>query len=136
VRIAILSLLAAFALIGAGCGAVKRVSSGDPSTGKQLFIAKCGACHVLANAKTQGLTGPNLDDAFGPSKEQGFKETTIADVVRGQIAYPDTDPSTGVPGMPPNLLHGQEARDVAVYVAQCSATPNCDVAKGTVKLPA
>jgi hypothetical protein len=29
--------------------------------------------------------------------------------------------------MPPNLLHGQQAKDVAVYVAKCSAVPHCDV---------
>jgi hypothetical protein len=31
------------------------------------------------------------------------------------------------PGMPPNLLQGQEARDVAIYVAKCSGVPKCNV---------
>ena len=130
-RAAILTLLAATALIAAGCGAVARVTQGDPTNGKALFKAKCGSCHTLANAGTVGTIGPNLDDAFGPDKEQGFHISTIADTVRGQIAYPDTKPSTGVPGMTANLAHGQDAKDIAVYVALCSAEPNCQIPPGT-----
>ena len=131
----VVSALALTALTVAGCGAVARVTSGNPSHGKVLFKAKCAACHTLANAKTQGTIGPNLDDAFGPDKEQGFHLSTIVDLVRGQIAYPDTKPSTGVPGMTANLLHGQDARDVAVYVGLCAAKPACVVPPGTVKVP-
>ena len=29
--------------------------------------------------------------------------------------------------MTPNLLHGQQARDVAIYVAMCAANPKCGV---------
>jgi mono/diheme cytochrome c family protein len=134
VRAAILTLLAATVVIVAGCGAVSRVSQGDPTNGKALFKTKCGACHTMANAQTAGTIGPNLDDAFGPDKDQGFHLTTIADVVRGQIAYPDTKPSTGSPGMTANLAHGQDAKDIAVYVALCSAEPNCKIPPGTYKL--
>jgi mono/diheme cytochrome c family protein len=104
----------------------------DFSVGKALFVQKCGACHTLADAKTTGAIGPNLDDAFFADKAQGFHESTIADVVRGQIAYPDTNPGTGSPGMTANLLHGQQARDVAVYVAQCSANSSCGVTAATL----
>ena len=38
-------------------------------------------------------------------------------VVRGQIAYPVTVPPTGMPGMPANIVEGQDAEDVAAYVA-------------------
>ena len=134
-RWTIISVLGAMALVAAGCGAVTRVTSGDPSHGKALFVQRCGACHVLANAKTQGTVGPNLDDAFASVKEQGFNLSTITDVIRGQIAYPDTKPSTGVPGMSPNLAHGQDARDIAVYVGLCSAQPDCKIPPGTVAVP-
>jgi mono/diheme cytochrome c family protein len=134
VRIALVSILVVIAAVAAGCGAVKRVSSGDPAKGKVLFVQKCGSCHVLAAANTQGTVGPNLDNAFGPDKEQGFDYSTIADVVRGQIAYPDTKPSTGLPGMTANLLHGQDARDVSVFVAQCAAKPDCVPKAGTVNV--
>jgi mono/diheme cytochrome c family protein len=117
----------AVALATAGCGAVGRVTTGDPGHGKLLFVTpakpgdpSCGSCHTLADAKTTGTVGPNLDDAFSSDKEQGFSQSTIKDVVRGQIAYPE-------PPMPPNLYSGQNADDIAIYVAQCSGNPTCGV---------
>ena len=104
------------------------MTSGNPANGKKLFKQTCGSCHTLANAGTTGTIGPNLDNAFASDKAQGFDIQTIRDVVRGQIAYADSDPGQGHPGMPPNLLVGQDAKDVAVYVAKCSAMPHCDVA--------
>jgi mono/diheme cytochrome c family protein len=131
-RPAAVTVLGAIAILGAGCGAVNIVTSGDPATGKALFETKCGSCHTLADAGTKGTIGPNLDDAFVYVKKQGFKEQSIRDVVRGQIAYSEADPGTGTatapnPGMPPNIVTGQDARDVAVYVAKCSAVPSCGV---------
>ena len=114
----------------AGCGAVPITTSGDPSAGKTLFTQNCGSCHTMKNAGTSGTTGPNLDDAFGSVRTPAngsFDESTIRDVVRGQIAYAELDPGTGKPGMPPDLIHGQEARNVAVYVAKCAAVKNCGV---------
>jgi len=35
--------------------------------------------------------------------------------------------------MPPNLLQGQDAKDVAVYVAKCAGVPKCGVT--AAKLP-
>jgi mono/diheme cytochrome c family protein len=85
-----------------------------------LFQAKCASCHTLANAQSTGTIGPNLDDAFASDKEQGFSQQTMADVVRGQIAYPEEP-------MPANLVAGTDADDVAVYVALCAAQPACGV---------
>lgn len=108
-------------MLASGCGAVGRVKNGDPSHGKQLFAsAGCGGCHVLADAGTTGTTGPNLDDAFGPDKQQGFTLQSIEDLIRGQIAYPEKP-------MPANLVKGQDANDVATYVGQCAAVPSCGV---------
>ena len=80
----------------------------------------CASCHTLADAKAVGTVGPNLDDAFQSDKQQGFSEQTIKDVVRGQIAYPEEP-------MPPNLYRGQDARDIATYVAMCAGNPTCGV---------
>jgi mono/diheme cytochrome c family protein len=117
------------AVVASGCGAVKRVTSGDPSQGKTLFLANCGSCHTLANARTQGTIGPNLDDAFASDKQQGFALQTMTDVVRGQIAYPE-------PPMPANLVTGNDADDVAVYVAKCAAVPACGVTAANTTPPA
>jgi mono/diheme cytochrome c family protein len=121
----------AVAIAAAGCGAVGRVGSGDPAHGKELFLAatpkgSCASCHTLADAKSQGTIGPNLDDAFSSDKSQGFSEQTMADIVRGQIAYPE-------PPMPANIYQGQDARDVALYVAKCAGNPNCGVTAETSK---
>ena len=133
-RIGVAVVFSLTAVVVAGCGAVGRVTATDGSAaeGKVLFKANCGSCHTLANAGTTGTVGPDLDDAFGPDKEQGFHQQTIRDVVRGQIAYADSDPDTGTPqnptpGMPANILRGQQAKDVAIYVALCAAAPHCNV---------
>jgi cytochrome c553 len=151
-RPALVALLAAVVVVAAGCGAVNHITDGQVASaniakGKALFMMTtlpggklgCASCHTLADAGTSGTTGPDLDNAFRYDKLQGIKLSTIRDVVRGQIAYatsvtganiPGTD--TPSPGMPDNLLSGEDARDVAVYVAQCAAVPHCGVtaAKG------
>lgn len=110
--------LVATALLAAGCGAVGHSDgTGDRAKGKELFVQKCGSCHTLADAGTKGQIGPNLDDAFAESRRNGLGESTIVQVVRGQIAYPITKTSTGAPGMSANLVEGQDAEDVASYVA-------------------
>jgi mono/diheme cytochrome c family protein len=121
----------AVALAAAGCGAVGRVTKGDPAHGKELFLAatpkgSCASCHTLADAKSQGTIGPNLDDAFSSSKAQGFSEQTMADIVRGQIAYPEAP-------MPADIYQGQDARDVALYIAKCAGNPSCGVTAETAK---
>lgn len=90
---------------------------GSAARGKELFVERCGGCHVLADAGTTGTIGPSLDDSFGHAREQGFDESTIRDLVRGQIAYPVTETATGAPGMPANLVTGADAAAVAAYVA-------------------
>jgi mono/diheme cytochrome c family protein len=110
--------VAAAALVASGCGETVgyTAGTGDRTRGKELFIAKCGSCHVLADAGTKGQIGPNLDDSFADSRRVGLGESTFVQVVRGQIAYPITTTSTGSPGMPENLVEGQDADDVASYV--------------------
>jgi len=117
------SLLAA--LVAAGCGTtgLPEAGAGDPSAGKELFTAKCGACHTLADAGTKGAVGPNLDDAFRQSRADGLGDNTILAVVRDQIAYPVQEPTTGLPGMPADLVTGDDADSVAAYVASVAALP-------------
>jgi mono/diheme cytochrome c family protein len=120
--------IAAVALLGAGCGTGGMASkNADAAHGKQLFEQKCGSCHTLADAGTQGKIGPNLDDAFAGPRAQGFKESTIRNIVRDQILFAISNP-VGVikgpngqeqraPGMPQKLVTGSDAQDVAAYVA-------------------
>ena len=110
------ALLAAAALIAGGCGTGGKTSSaGDQTNGKKLFTEQCAGCHTLAAAGTKGTIGPNLDDAFAGPKAQGFKQSTIENVVLDQIREASKP-------MPANLVTGQDAIDVAGYVAAVAAT--------------
>ena len=99
-------LVAAAGVLGA-CGN----DTPDQATGKQLFTQRCGACHVLANAGTKGVQGPNLDYAFGQDVRDGLGRSTIEGVVLKQIALPQGKV------MPANLVKGKDAEAVAAYVA-------------------
>jgi cbb3-type cytochrome c oxidase subunit III len=111
VRKLALGLIVVAALVAGGCGTGgKATSKGDTANGQKLFVAKCGGCHTLAAANTSGTTGPNLDDAFGGDRSQGFKQSTFENVVLDQIRQ-------AAPPMPKNLVKGQDAVDVAAFVA-------------------
>jgi cbb3-type cytochrome c oxidase subunit III len=110
--------LALAVLVAAGCGSGGLPSGGDTGAGKQLFVANCGSCHTLADAGTKGTIGPNLDDAFGPGREQGFEESTIAAIVADQIRFPSKEKVTDQGAvMPADIVEGQDADSVAEYVA-------------------
>ena len=117
VALVLLGLVAALGLAACGDTVGYSKGTGDKIRGKELFTKGCGSCHTLADAGTTGKIGPNLDYAFVQSRIDGLGEDTILQVVRGQIAYPVTTPSTGAPGMPANIYEGQDAEDVASYVA-------------------
>lgn len=118
-----MSALAAAALIvvvGAGCG---RDGGGDNQiAGKEQFVQKCGSCHTLARAGTKGIQGPNLDQAFGPSRRDGLGEKTVEGVVHRQI---ENVRSGSI--MPADLLTGADAKDVAAYVAAVAGQKGKDV---------
>ena len=101
------------AILAAGCG--KSQDQADLANGKKLFVGKatCGSCHALARAGTQGKQGPDLDDAFGPSRSDGFTKETVQGVVQSQIANVRRGSI-----MKPDLVKGDDARDVAAYVAE------------------
>jgi mono/diheme cytochrome c family protein len=83
----------------------------DLETGKAKFVEKCGSCHTLARAGTQGTTGPNLDDAFQAALRDGIDRDTVEGIVHKQILHPRIDSQ-----MPAGLVQGEDANDVAAYV--------------------
>ena len=124
----ILALTAGGALLAAGCGNQDVVTSSDNVVaGKQRFVQKCGSCHTLARADTKGTVGPNLDAAFKQALRDGEKRTTVRGIVFDQILHPADlkDHSTGTQ-MPPKLVEGQDAHDVAAYVASVASKPGKD----------
>ena len=117
-------LPAALALLAVGGCAVKHPTT-NVVQGKELFVAKCGSCHTLSHASTTGAIGPNLDDAFRQDRTDGIKSTSIEGLVSYWIQYPNANPNSGAV-MPPMLLKGQNAEDVAAYVGQVAAKPGVD----------
>ncbi len=113
------------AVAATGCGSGGLTSGGDAARGKELFLndGQCGSCHVLADAGSKGVIGPNLDDAFLQARHDGLGEATIRAVVRDQISYPVENPTTGSPGMPADLVTGEDADAVAAYVASVAGLP-------------
>jgi plastocyanin len=125
---------AAAALVATGCGGLGTAHN-NVVNGKELFVSKCGTCHTLARAGTKGTVGPNLDEAFQRARRDGFKNSTIAGMVKGQIAHPSrvpqTDPQTHqtLPLMPPGLVTGADAADVAAYVGEAAGAPGQDTGR-------
>jgi mono/diheme cytochrome c family protein len=74
---------------------------GDAAAGKRIFLsAGCTACHTLADAKSTGTVGPNLDQA-----KPDYRRATTR-VTLGKAAMP---PFKG-------QLTDQQIADVATYV--------------------
>lgn len=107
---------ATLAALGAVAAALPLAACGreepDLSNGKAQFVQRCGSCHALSRAGTQGQTGPDLDAAFRAALRAGENRDTVEGVVREQIANVRKSSA-----MPPDLVEGDDARDVAAYVA-------------------
>jgi plastocyanin len=124
-------LTCAGALVAAlGLSACQVKDDGDNLVaGKAAFVQKCGACHALTRAGTTGVTGPNLDASFERAIEDGMGRSTVEGIVRAQIENPNIDaqldPQKKVKEpsayMPANLATGEEAEDIAAYVAYATA---------------
>lgn len=110
----------ATALFALGGCAIKHPTA-DLVHGKQLFISKCGVCHTLSHAGTTGSIGPNLDVAFKQDRADGIKSTSVEGLVDYWIQYPNSQGT-----MPARIFTGQDAQDVAAYVAFVAAQPGQD----------
>jgi sulfur oxidation c-type cytochrome SoxX len=106
------AIVAAAALSVAACGR----DENDLSNGKALFTQECGTCHILGRAGTQGRTGPDLDAAFRTALGDGMNRETVEGIVHKQILNPRMSSA-----MPAELVRGEDAKDVAAYVAYAAA---------------
>jgi mono/diheme cytochrome c family protein len=100
-----MALLGVAALLLAGCGSSE---TPDLVHGKSTFVQKCGSCHTLKRAQTQGKQGPDLDSAFAQALKIGMNRKTVQGVVRDQIRNARRNSV-----MPRNLVRGSTASDVA-----------------------
>lgn len=129
--VALVLILGALGLVGAGCGGGGDESSAPPATtaesmttgaggtttggggetgdavnGKAVFAsAGCGSCHTYSKAGSSGSIGPNLDD-LGPSFDRVVRQVT-----NGGGPMPSFK----------DQLSEQEIRDVAAFVSGSSS---------------
>jgi len=127
-RRALISILVAVPALGLGaCGTEDvKVAQNDPNyRGAELFHARCGACHSLDVAGTQGSatnvrTRENKD---GPNFNQ--RKEDVQDVL---YAIRNGGFSTGP--MPQDILVGQDAEQVAKFVAKYSGKQADEATQG------
>lgn len=131
-RIAAAVGVGAAALWAAGCGATD-FSSADLEAGKTAFAA-CASCHSLADAGATGsasgspTAGPDLDDAFRASRQVGIHDDQFAGVVHRWIRFAQ-------PPMPRDMVEGQDAINVAAYVASVAGTSEESVVRKAAPEP-
>jgi mono/diheme cytochrome c family protein len=127
-------------LLAAGCGTGGLSSNAkerpDTQNGQTLFTSNCGGCHTLSAAGTSGTIGPNLDNAYAADVKEGFSQSSIENAVLDQIRLGSGQVATYTTSkyfvehclppksakclsqpMPANIVKGQDAIDVAAYVA-------------------
>jgi mono/diheme cytochrome c family protein len=114
-RVLIAACLAAAASMGAGCGSsgVKLAKDDADHRGAVIFAERCGSCHTLEAAGTQGSTfdvadreredGPNFDD----------RQENVEDVI---FAIQNGGFSGAI--MPENIVTGEEMQQVARFLAK------------------
>jgi mono/diheme cytochrome c family protein len=118
----IATIAAATAVVGlTGCDLGPKANL---DKGQQLFTQKCGSCHTLTGAGTNGDIGPNLDYAFKQARANGQDSDTFEGVIKAQVENPRpaTPQQTDV-YMPADLVEGDDLNDVAAYVASVAGVP-------------
>jgi len=131
---ALAGVAVAVALAGCGTGGIVS-SSANAQNGKVVFQQKCAGCHALSAVGSTATIGPNLDDAFAQARKDGYKESSIANIVHDQIRFPgqystaQNNPNYLTANMPANLVTGTDADDVAAFVAANAGVQGFVVAK-------
>ena len=83
-------------------GGVKLTAADE--RGREIFAERCATCHTLAAANAVGKVGPNLDQLHPP------KALVLDAIQKGR--------ARGQGQMPANLVDGQDAQEVATFVAK------------------
>ena len=116
-RATALGIAALFVVLGAVVPAWVMISNADNDAqarggvdltdaqveGRQVFARNCSTCHTLAASNAVGKVGPDLD------KMRPSAELTLDAIQQGR--------ARGMGQMPPRIVTGPEAEDVASYVA-------------------
>lgn len=111
-----LTVVLAAGLLLAACGTEKiSVASTDPDyKGAELFSQRCGGCHTLSPAGTQGSDARSIRSQ-GPNLDQ--RDETMGDVL---FAIRNGGYSGAI--MPQNVVTGSDAEKVAAFVSKYAGT--------------
>jgi mono/diheme cytochrome c family protein len=128
-RLTLAIALGAGVLVAVGCGG-DDYADADLEAGEQTFATLCASCHTMeASGQPPSYIGPNLDDSFRAAREVGMTEEQFAGVVERWI-YIAQKP------MPRNLVEGEDARDVAAYIASVAGTQEESAVRPAQSTPA
>jgi mono/diheme cytochrome c family protein len=83
--------------------------------GREIFAFRCGFCHTLAGANAVGKVGPNLDSLRPP---YSLVLNTINNGCLPNAASNSSQQCLGQGVMPAQIIQGQDAADVAKFVAK------------------
>jgi mono/diheme cytochrome c family protein len=94
----------------------------DLTAAKSLFQTNCGTCHTLYAAETDGNFGPDLDELLAPAgPPEGPRAEQTIEATEGRVlnAIEEGVDSSTTPGrMPGGILSGEQAEEVAEFVAR------------------
>lgn len=131
-RALIAACIAAAASLGAGCGPSGiDLAEDDPNyEGAVMFVERCGACHTLAVAGTEGSTTDVTDseDVDGPNFND--RKENVEDVL-----YAIANGGFSGAIMPENIVTGEEARKVAEFLAEYAGASVPGGPRGTGEPP-
>lgn len=92
-----------------GVGALRTTQMTEAEArGKDIFKQTCASCHSLAAVNARGITGPSLDQ--------------LGEVTPERVVNAIKNGGTGQGLMPAGLLEGEDAQDVAEYVAKVAGS--------------
>ena len=115
IRSSLLATVAAAATLGAGaCGEQDiQLAKDDPNyEGAQIFQQRCGGCHTIAAAGTQGSASKANGREYvdGPNFEARKEEVS-------QVLYAIRNGGFSSGPMPQDIVVGEDAQKVAEFVA-------------------
>jgi mono/diheme cytochrome c family protein len=94
----------------------------DLESAKALFDINCGNCHTLYAAETDGNFGPDLDELLAPAgipEDKAGEEAIKTNKGRVLNAIEEgVDSTTETGRMPAGILSGEQAEEVAEFVAR------------------
>jgi mono/diheme cytochrome c family protein len=93
----------------------------DLKSGQNLFEINCGTCHTLYAAGTDGNFAPDLDELLAPSgPAEGPEAQQTIEATEGRVLNAieaGVDSSTTPGRMPGGIISGEQAKEVAEFVA-------------------